>query len=131
MSLKFPAADIITIFLCVHWYYFECHPIFAKVCPLVCLVRTFKIYKQHQQYQKLKPTFAADSDSWKGVIFLLKVLFMLLLLYHSLSIGMEGLGILVLHKILSKKHSRMKSTLRDLSRCVMVQFSAQFFVRCI
>ena len=56
---------------------------------------------------------------------------MLLLLYHSLSIGMEGLGILVLHKILSKKHSRMKSTLRDLSRCVMVQFSAQFFVDCI
>lgn len=56
---------------------------------------------------------------------------MLLLLYHSLSIGMEGLGILVLHKIFSKKHSRMKSTLRDLSRCVMVQFSAQFFVHCI
>ena len=40
MSLKVPAADIVSNFLCVHWYYFECHSVLAKVRSLICLVCT-------------------------------------------------------------------------------------------
>ena len=41
VSLKVPAADIVTIFLCVHWYHLECHAVFAEIRSLVSLVCTY------------------------------------------------------------------------------------------